>query len=84
MLSIATRLIPLSLLSTVLWERNGLDTILYEYWLKELLESMIGWNGHRELTEIILKMALNMIGLNQSLQTTQIKFDPNDGIDLCD
>ena len=29
-------------------------------------------------------MALNMIGLNQSLQTTQIKFYPNLGINLCD
>ena len=29
-------------------------------------------------------MALNMIGINQSLQTTQIKFDPNDEINLCD
>ena len=45
---------------------------------------MNGCNGHRELTEIMLKMALSMIGLNQSLQTTQIKFDPNDGINLCD
>ena len=44
---------------------------------------MNGWNGHRELTETMLKMALNMKGLNQSLQTTQIKFDPSSGINLC-
>ena len=54
-----------------------------EYWLKELQENMNGCNGHRELTEIMLKMAWNMIGLNQSLQTTQINFDPNDGINVC-
>ena len=45
---------------------------------------MNGCNGHRELTETMLKMALNMKGLNQSLQTTQIKFDPNSGINLYD
>ena len=45
---------------------------------------MNGWNGLRELTETMLKMALNMKGLNQSLLTTQIKFDPNNGINLCD
>ena len=45
---------------------------------------MNGWNGHRELTETMMKMGLNMKGLNKSLQTTQIKFDPNNGINLCD
>ena len=45
---------------------------------------MNGWNGHRELTETMLKMALNMQGLYQPLQMTQIKFDPNNGINLCD
>ena len=39
---------------------------------------MNGCNDNRKLTEIILKMALN-----QSLQTTQIIFDPNDGIYVC-
>ena len=63
---------------------RGLDKILCEYWLKELQESMNGCNGHCELTETMLKMALNMIGLNQSLQTTHVKFDSNDGINLCD
>ena len=43
---------------------------------------MNGWNGHCELTEIMLKMTLIMIGQNQSLQTTQIKFDINNGINL--
>ena len=45
---------------------------------------MNGRNGHRELTEAMLKTALNMKGLKQTLQTTQIKFDLNDGINLCD
>ena len=63
---------------------SGLDTILCEYWLKELQESMNGCNSHRDLREVMLKMALNMIGLNQSLQTTQLKFNPNVGINLCD
>ena len=45
---------------------------------------MNGSNGHRKLTETMLKMALNVKGLNQSLQTTQIKFDHNNGINQCD
>ena len=45
---------------------------------------MNGWNGQSELTETMLKMALNLKGLNKQLQTTQIKFYPNDGINLCD
>ena len=67
MLFTAIGFIPLSLLSTVLWEStvSGLDTILGEYWLKELQESMNGWNGHCELNETMLKMALNLKGVNQ-------------------
>ena len=45
---------------------------------------MNGWNGHHELTETMLKTAVNMKCLNQSLQTKQIKFDSNNGINLCD
>ena len=45
---------------------------------------MNGWNGLHELTGTMLKVVLNMKGLNQSLQTTQIKFDLNNGINLCD
>ena len=32
-----------------------------EYWLKELQESMDRCTGHRDMTEILLKMALNTI-----------------------
>ena len=37
-----------------------------EYWLKELQESMDRCTGHRDMTEILLKMALNTIqSINQ-------------------
>ena len=62
----------------------GLDAILCENWLKELQESMNGRNGRHKLTEATMKMAFHMKGPKQTLQTTQIKFDPNDGINLCD
>ena len=42
-------------------------------------------SGRRDITGIMLKTALNMIqSIKQSLETTQIQLDFNDGMDQCD
>ena len=44
-----------------------------EYWLKELQESMDRHTGHQDVTEILLKTALNIIqSINQSINRLQM------------
>ena len=38
-----------------------------QYWLKDLQESMELYTGHRDITEILLKMVLNAIQLSNDL-----------------
>ena len=76
MLVIATGFIPLSRVfdngyvgkQTVAWKEY-----CAEYWLKELQESMDRCTGRRDITEILLKKALNTIQYNRrqscSIQT---------------
>ena len=67
MIVIATGFIPLSPLSVVStmakWESSQCLGAEYsvEYWLKELQESMDRCTGLRDITEILLKTALNTI-----------------------
>ena len=69
---IATRFIPLSLLSIVstmvLWE-SGLERILCGVLVTRTQKSMNRCNGRRDITEILLKTALNTIqSINQSIK----------------
>ena len=61
----ATGFIPLSPLSVVSTttgkQQVACKEYCAEYWLKELQESMDKCNGHRDMTEIRLKKALNTI-----------------------
>ena len=75
MIVIATGFIllsPLSVVSTmVMWETSPWLGKKYcaEYWLKEILESMDGCTGHRDVTKILLKMAFKTIqSINQCVQ----------------
>ena len=46
-----------------------------ELWLKELQESMDSCTGHSDITEILLKMALNTIqSINQSYYIDMVSF----------
>ena len=45
-----------------------------EYWLKELKECMGRCTGHYHVTEILLKMVLNTIIINQSMKRKQVYF----------
>ena len=67
MIVIATGVIllsPLSIVSTmVMWESSQWlgKNIVAEYWLKEIQESRGRCTGRRDITEILLKTALNTI-----------------------
>ena len=43
-----------------------------EYWLKELQKSMDRCTGHRDISEILLKMALKHHTINQPLPNIKI------------
>ena len=46
-----------------------------EYWLKELQKSMDRCTGHQNITEILLKTALNTIqSINQPLASVSVRF----------
>ena len=71
MIVTATGFIPLSQLSVVStivkWESSQWKEYCADYWLKELQESMDRYTGHRDITEVLLKTALNTIqSINQS------------------
>ena len=70
MIVIATGFIPFSQLSIVLtmivWESSQWLEYCAEYWLIELQKSMGRCNGWHDITEILLKTALNTIQVNQS------------------
>ena len=51
---------PISVVSTkVIWESLAWKEYCAEYWLKELQESMDRSAGPHDITEILLRMALN-------------------------
>ena len=72
---IATRFIPLSLLSVAstmfMWKKQPVDWKEYcaEFWLKELQESRDRFTDRRDITEIPLKNGVKHHTINQSILT---------------
>ena len=95
MIAIATGFICLSLLSIVstmvMWERSQWlwKNIVWSTGYKELLENIDRCTGHRDITEILLKMGLNTIqsklnslSNNKILDMTKLKAFADDKLNI--